>query len=260
MKSSPVISADIVLVGSYDANLYALRAADGKLVWKVQTRGYVHATPAIVAGVAYVTGCDEILRGIRIADGKEVLTLSSGAYTGASPAVTRRACLLRHVRERGARRRSEGEKDPLEIQAPGAEFPVPLVGGAFGEPGVCRRSRQDGACASIASVVRQHGRSWRARESIHRQRSPAVAPTSARTTASCTGFESRLASASSNSTPAVRCPPPPLSPPDGSLSARTTGSCSVWAKGLRVEESKVEGSQGRRVEWACRRLRSKEVG
>ena len=80
-------SGDKVLIGSYDSNLYALGAKDGKLAWKVQTEGYVHATPAVVDGVAYIAGCDEILRGIRIADGVEVLKMPFGAYTGASPAI-----------------------------------------------------------------------------------------------------------------------------------------------------------------------------
>ena len=34
--------------------LYALGAKDGKLLWKVQTQGYVHGTPAVVDGIAYI--------------------------------------------------------------------------------------------------------------------------------------------------------------------------------------------------------------
>ena len=86
-----------MLIGSYDSHLYALGAKDGKLAWKVQTEGYVHATPAIVDGVAYIAGCDEILRGIRITDGAEVFKMPFGAYTGASPADRRRPRVLRHV-------------------------------------------------------------------------------------------------------------------------------------------------------------------
>ena len=62
VKSSPVVVGDKVLIGSYDAHLYALGAKDGKLAWKVQTEGYVHATPAVVDGIAYIAGCDEVLR------------------------------------------------------------------------------------------------------------------------------------------------------------------------------------------------------
>jgi len=78
VKSSPVISGDLLLIGSYDSHLYGLAA---------KTEGYVHGTPAVVDGVAYVAGCDEILRGIRVSDGNEIFRVSSGAYTGASPAI-----------------------------------------------------------------------------------------------------------------------------------------------------------------------------
>ena len=88
VKSSPVVSGDTVLVGSYDSHLYALAAKTGALQWKVKTDGYVHATPSVVDGVAYITGCDEILRGIRVRDGRQLFALSSGAYTGASPAIS----------------------------------------------------------------------------------------------------------------------------------------------------------------------------
>ena len=98
IKSSPVVAGDRVLIGSYDSHLYALGAKDGKLLWKMQTEGYVHATPAVVDGIAYIAGCDEILRGDphqRRQGGTS--TLSSGAYTGASPADRRRQGLLRHL-------------------------------------------------------------------------------------------------------------------------------------------------------------------
>ena len=82
------MAGDKVLIGSYDAHLYALGAKDGKLSrGRCRPNGYVHATPAVVDGVAYIAGCDEILRAIRVSDGKELFTLSSGAYTGASPAI-----------------------------------------------------------------------------------------------------------------------------------------------------------------------------
>jgi outer membrane protein assembly factor BamB len=86
IKSSPVVTGDRILIGSYDGHLYGL-SLEGKLLWKAQTEGPVHATPAVRDGVAYIAGCDEILRAIRIADGRQLFTMSSGAYTGASPAL-----------------------------------------------------------------------------------------------------------------------------------------------------------------------------
>jgi len=87
VKSSPTLTEGTVLVGSYDTHLYALDARTGKLKWKLQTNGPVHATPAVQRGIVYVTGCDENFRGVRIADGMVLFTIPTGAYTGASPVI-----------------------------------------------------------------------------------------------------------------------------------------------------------------------------
>jgi outer membrane protein assembly factor BamB len=76
---------DAVLIGSYDGHLYSLDARTGKLRWKVLTKGQVHATPAVQDGLAFVAGCDAIFRAIRIADGREAYQIESGAYTASSP-------------------------------------------------------------------------------------------------------------------------------------------------------------------------------
>ena len=78
---------DLVLIGSYDTHLYALDSRTGKLRWKFQTGGPVHATPAVQGPVAFVAGCDEVFRAVRIADGKQEYQIAAGAYTGASPVV-----------------------------------------------------------------------------------------------------------------------------------------------------------------------------
>jgi outer membrane protein assembly factor BamB len=72
------------LIGSYDSNLYALDARSGKVRWKFQTEGMVHATPAVVGDMVYIAGCDEVFRAIRLADGKQVYEIPIGSYTGAS--------------------------------------------------------------------------------------------------------------------------------------------------------------------------------
>ena len=46
----------LVLIGSYDQFLYALQARTGRLLWKLETDGPVHATVAVSDGIAYVTG------------------------------------------------------------------------------------------------------------------------------------------------------------------------------------------------------------
>jgi len=66
------------------SSLYCLSRRDGKLLWKVETGNFVHATPAVADGVTYFSGCDETVHGIRLADGQEIVTFPSGGYTGAS--------------------------------------------------------------------------------------------------------------------------------------------------------------------------------
>src|SRR5262249_2719727 len=88
VKSSPTLAGDLLLIGSYDTNLYALERGTGKVRWKVKTDGPVHATPAVHGDVVYITGCDERLRGLRLSTGAALFTIPTGAYTGASPLVS----------------------------------------------------------------------------------------------------------------------------------------------------------------------------
>ncbi len=81
--------SDVVLIGSYDGHLYALEARTGRVRWKVLTKGQVHATPAVLDGLAFIAGCDAIFRAIRIADGREAYQIESGAYTASSPVLDR---------------------------------------------------------------------------------------------------------------------------------------------------------------------------
>jgi len=76
-----------VLIGSYDTHLYALETKTGKLRWKLQTDGPVHATPAIHNGIIYIGGCDEQFRAVRVADGKTLFALPLGSNMGSSAVV-----------------------------------------------------------------------------------------------------------------------------------------------------------------------------
>jgi outer membrane protein assembly factor BamB len=78
---------DLVLIGSYDGHVYGLEARTGRVRWKVLTMGQVHATPAVLDGLAFVAGCDGIFRAIRVADGREAYQIESGTYTASSPIV-----------------------------------------------------------------------------------------------------------------------------------------------------------------------------
>jgi hypothetical protein len=75
-----------VLFGSYDAHLYCLSPADGKLLWKVETEGPVHAAPAVAGDHVAIAGCDARLRFVRLSDGSPVGDLDAGGRAAASPA------------------------------------------------------------------------------------------------------------------------------------------------------------------------------
>ncbi len=81
------IVGDLLLIGSYDGNLYGLDAATGKQVWAYKTENYVHGTPSIVNGVAHFAGCDEVFHAVDVKTGKERMNTSATAYTGASVAL-----------------------------------------------------------------------------------------------------------------------------------------------------------------------------
>ena len=123
VKSSPVVAGDKVVIGSYDGNLYGLDVKTGAQAWSVHTDNYVHGTPAIVDGIAYFAGCDEVFRVVRVSDGKDMGNLPIGAYTGASGRGGERQGVLRHLRERGARRRSRGKKVAWRYQPKDRQFP-----------------------------------------------------------------------------------------------------------------------------------------
>jgi outer membrane protein assembly factor BamB len=55
LRSSPAIVDNIVYIGSLDGNLYALNFADGTILWKYQTGGWIKSSPTISDGAVYIT-------------------------------------------------------------------------------------------------------------------------------------------------------------------------------------------------------------
>ena len=86
IASSATFFDDKILFASYDAFLYALDL-NGKLAWKHEVLGPVHATPSITRGHTFVAGCDEMLRALSLRDRTETGALPMSAYSQASPAV-----------------------------------------------------------------------------------------------------------------------------------------------------------------------------
>jgi outer membrane protein assembly factor BamB len=76
--SSPAIANGKVYVGSGDANVYALDAGSGALVWKFPTGDVVHASPAIASGTVYIGSWDSFFYAIDAETGQEKWRFKGG--------------------------------------------------------------------------------------------------------------------------------------------------------------------------------------
>ncbi|HJS17265.1 MAG TPA: serine/threonine-protein kinase [Anaerolineales bacterium] len=74
IRGNPAISQGILYTGSYDNNLYALNAADGKFQWKYPTDGGVVSRPAIADGNIFFGSEDQRLHVVSVRSGKVVWT------------------------------------------------------------------------------------------------------------------------------------------------------------------------------------------
>jgi outer membrane protein assembly factor BamB len=61
IRGTPMISQGLLYIGSYDNNLYALNAADGKFQWKYPTEGGVVTRPIFYDGNIYFGSEDKRL-------------------------------------------------------------------------------------------------------------------------------------------------------------------------------------------------------
>ena len=69
-QSSPVVAGDLVYVGSFDGNVYALSAKEGQLAWKFATGDKVRASPTVDDGTLYIGSWDKFFYAIDAQSGK----------------------------------------------------------------------------------------------------------------------------------------------------------------------------------------------
>jgi eukaryotic-like serine/threonine-protein kinase len=70
VRSTPSIHNDVVYVGAYDNNLWALDAKEGTLIWKFATEGGIGSSPAYGGGVVYIGSSDHRLYAVDARTGK----------------------------------------------------------------------------------------------------------------------------------------------------------------------------------------------
>lgn len=87
IRGTPTISQGILYIGSYDNNLYALNAADGKFQWKYPTDGGVVSRPVVADGNIYFGSEDRRMHVVSVRSGKVVWTYYTSGPIRSSPRI-----------------------------------------------------------------------------------------------------------------------------------------------------------------------------
>lgn len=76
--SSAAVANGKIYVGSYDGNVYALKAASGAKLWSFPTGGEVFSSPAVAKGVVYVGSNDKNVYALNAATGAKLWSYTTG--------------------------------------------------------------------------------------------------------------------------------------------------------------------------------------
>ena len=76
--SSPTVNNGMVLAASGNGSCVAIDAKSGKLVWKFQTGGVIHASSAVSGDSVYIASWDSYIYAINSKDGKEYWRFKTG--------------------------------------------------------------------------------------------------------------------------------------------------------------------------------------
>lgn len=85
IRSSALVRKGHVFVGSYDNNLYAINAQDGRLRWKYPTKGGVVSQPASDGRLVFFGSQDGHIYALRIRDAMLVWKIATGGPVYSSP-------------------------------------------------------------------------------------------------------------------------------------------------------------------------------
>ncbi|RMH00567.1 MAG: protein kinase, partial [Chloroflexi bacterium] len=70
IRSKAAVTNDMVLVGAYDNNLYALDRSDGKFLWKFPTSDGVGSSPCVYEDAVYIGSADHHIYSIQLRNGR----------------------------------------------------------------------------------------------------------------------------------------------------------------------------------------------
>ncbi|HKP52087.1 MAG TPA: serine/threonine-protein kinase [Chloroflexia bacterium] len=85
IRSSPLYSREVVFVGSYDTNFYALNGKTGDFLWKATTKAGICSSAAMMGDVVVVGSEDSYVYALDARRGSQVWTYRTGAAVRSSP-------------------------------------------------------------------------------------------------------------------------------------------------------------------------------
>jgi len=85
VRSSPAVHNDVVYIGAYDNNLYALNADDGKFLWKYPTEGGIGSSPCVHTGRVFFGSADRLLYAVNADTGRIAWTCPTQGSVWSSP-------------------------------------------------------------------------------------------------------------------------------------------------------------------------------
>ncbi len=88
IRGTPLINNDIVFIGAYDNNIYALSGTDGKFLWKFPSNGGVVGQPAVSDGKVIMGSEDGHLYAIGERNGKLMWDFETGGPIRSSPRIS----------------------------------------------------------------------------------------------------------------------------------------------------------------------------
>ena len=88
IRGSPILYQDVIYIGCYDNNLYALDAQTGEFLWKYATEGGITGRPAAEDGVILIGSEDHRLHAVTARGGKIVWTYYTEGPIRSSPTIS----------------------------------------------------------------------------------------------------------------------------------------------------------------------------
>jgi len=85
--SSPAVVNGVAYVGSYDGNVYALKASTGGYLWQFTTGSLIESSPAVANGVVYVGSDDSNVYALNAGTGAKLWQFTTGSSVTSSLAV-----------------------------------------------------------------------------------------------------------------------------------------------------------------------------